>query len=262
MLEIIETKRYIFNTKEIWFSEYPYDVENCHRVIFYDCKNFGVYEGFSCDEFDTLVIDLTQDLDVIWKNFNRKSCRQPINRAKKAGVQIKIGENHDEFYRIYRSFRKTKGLIGLKKLDLIKKYCTLFTVKVKGDILSGYGYLEDTDNMRAWITGSLRLSAKSKEIAYLIGNANRLLIWTAIQYAKEKGIKYFDLGGYYTGKDKKDPRYSINRFKKGFGGQVRKHYIYEKSYSNLYKNLRNLKKNVIYVYRSINKCNDEEIKSN
>lgn len=74
----IDSKRYIFTTKIIWFSHYPYDVEGCHSVIFRACKNKISVEEFEREEFTTLVIDLTQDLDTIWRNMSGGNCRKPI----------------------------------------------------------------------------------------------------------------------------------------------------------------------------------------
>lgn len=37
MLEI-DRKIYSFKIKEVWFSEYPFDVRDCDAVIFRECK--------------------------------------------------------------------------------------------------------------------------------------------------------------------------------------------------------------------------------
>jgi hypothetical protein len=68
----------------------------------------------------------------------------------------------------------------------------------------------------------------------LIGAANRLKIWEAIQYAKNAGIGKFDMGGYYTGKKADPQKEGINIFKKSFGGDIVTNYIYEKDYSMAY----------------------------
>lgn len=239
MLEI-ERKIYLFKIEDIWWADEPFDVNDCDGVTFHACKNKVDIEGFSCEEFTTLIIDLTQDLDVIWKNMNKSSCRYAINRAKRDGVKIKLNQNFDEFYRIYCSFRKKKKLaLGYLKLEIMKKYGTLFVSEFDGEILGGQLYLEDDNNMRWLIAASKRLEV-GKEKATLIGNANRLIIWEAINYAKKKGIKEFDMGGVYLGNNKNDPRYAINFFKQSFGGELVTHYIYRKDYSLTYKLARYL----------------------
>jgi len=70
MLEVDESK-FIFKTKKIWFSEAPFDVTGYDGVTFYECTRDVDLEGFSKEEFTTIVIDLTPDLDTIWKKMDR-----------------------------------------------------------------------------------------------------------------------------------------------------------------------------------------------
>lgn len=234
MLEI-EKKKYIFTTKEIWFSNYPFDVKGYDSVTFRACKNKVDIEGFTRKKFTTLVIDLTQDLDVIWKNMSKSSSRYAINRAKRDGVKIKINQNYKEFYKINRAFRNNKGLpSGFTTVRFMMEYGTLFVSEFNGEIIGGQLYLEDYDNIR-WLIGASKRLEVSRERAKLVGRANRLIIWEAIQYAKKRGIKEFDMGGYYTGETKDEQKERINFFKRSFSRQLVTHYIYQKDYSKLYK---------------------------
>ena len=227
----IERKRYIFRTKEIWFSDYLFDVKGYDGVTFRACKNKIDIKGFTREEFTTLVIDLTQDLEVILGNMSKSSCRYAINRAIRDGVEIRINENYEEFYEINRSFRKNKGLpLGSETVEFMEKYGTLFIAGSDGKILGGQLYLEDESNIR-WLLGASKRLEVNKEKATLIGNANRLMVWEAIKYAKENGMFEFDLGGY-TGGDNKD---TIDIFKQSFGGKLTIHYSYRKDYSKIYK---------------------------
>ncbi|NUO09311.1 MAG: hypothetical protein HUU08_11625 [Candidatus Brocadia sp.] len=233
MLEI-DKKKFIFKTKEIWFSDYPFDVVGYGSVSFRDCKNKVVSRGFSCEEFTTLVIDLTQDLDTIWKAISNR-CRTRINNAKRSGVKIEQNKDYEEFYRINESFRRDKKLPLMQaECEFMKKYGTLFAAYLNGKMLSGYFVLEDKNTMRLLIGASRRLEVTKKE-STLISNINRLIYWEAMKCAKEKGMKAFDLGGYYTGTKKDEEKEKINFFKRDFGGKVVTHYIYQKHYSILYK---------------------------
>lgn len=245
----VDEKIYIFKTKEIWFADYPYDVDDCHSVTFYDCKNRVDKEGFECEEFPTLVIDLTQDLDTIWGNM-ATSCSYQIKRAQREGIQVHLNEDYIQFYALYRSFRQAKGLPGSAKPDTLKRGA-LFTAEVDGEVLGGLFYLEDKDNMRFLLGASKRLEV-NKEKATLVGRGNRLLMWKAIEYAKAKGIKEFDLGGYYTGGDKNDPRYPMNAFKERFGGELTTHYIYRRDYSRIYHLARKANQLKRYIIRNFN----------
>jgi lipid II:glycine glycyltransferase (peptidoglycan interpeptide bridge formation enzyme) len=230
-----------FRTKNIWFSPSPYEVKGVSSVTFQACDNKVEAFGFVRKEFPTLIIDLSQDTNTIWRKMKKSSCQYAINQAIKKGVEVKVNQDYEEFYQIYFNFIKKKKLhLEFKTPDEIKNYGTLFVAKVKEEVIAGNLYLEDKENIRWLIGASKRLETIEKEKKILIGNANRLLIWEAIKYAKNKGIKKFDLGGYYTGGDKNDPRYTINKFKESFGGKITIRYIYQKNYSFLYSLLYKL----------------------
>ena len=237
MLEI-EKKKLFFKSKEIWFSDSPFDVKGYQAVTFRECKNKVDATGFKRKEFTTLVIDLSQDLDNIWKKMDNTSCRYGVNRAKRDGVNILRNSHYDEFVAINQSFRVNKGLDeGAIDIEFMKKYGMLLVAEFKGEIIGGHFYLEDGENMRSLVAASKRLSV-DKKMATLIGNANKLLIWEAINIAREKGIREFDMGGYYTGKTKDEQKEKINSFKKSFGSDVVTHYVYEKYYSSIFKCFR------------------------
>jgi lipid II:glycine glycyltransferase (peptidoglycan interpeptide bridge formation enzyme) len=238
MLEI-DKKAFFFKTKEIWFADCPYDVKGYDSVYFMECKNKVDLAGFTCYDFTTLIIDLTQSLDVIWRNLS-KTCRYHINRALREGTKARMNENFDEFCEINKSFRRKKGLVGLEvSTEFMKRYGTLFTAELDDEVIAGIFLLEDESNVRWLISSSKRLDVVIKK-AQTIGNANRLLVWEGIKYAKEKGMKEFDSGGYYTGENKDDPRQAINSFKQSFGGQLVTRYNCVKVYSRTYKLARSL----------------------
>lgn len=239
MIEIGKQK-FIFKTKEIWFSDYPFDVEGYHNIIFRDCKNRSDMHGFSSEVFTTIVIDLNKSLEDIWLGMDKKSCRYPINKAIRDGLAVVQDRNYEEFCIINKSLRKAKqAALTQKSAKFMKKYGKLFTAEYHGKVLGGQFYLEDSTTIR-WLIGATRRLEVTKEEATLIGNANRLMIWEAIKYAKAKGLKEFDLGGYYTGQAKDEQKAKINVFKRSFGGQLTTHYIYEKDYFFLYSFFKKL----------------------
>lgn len=222
----IEFKRLIFNVAEIWFSDHIYDVEGYSHVIFRRCRPLEKYSGFNCQEEVTSVIDLTSDLDTIWKSMKNDS-RRPIKRAKEAGVVIKCNQNFDEFYEIYRIHQRKKKyhVIPYHKPSL-KKAGTLFTAEFNGEVLVGDIFIEDQNHMLGH-TGASKIIDNDKRLNTLKGNASHLIIWEAMKYAKEKGIKKFDMGGLYTD--------SLNSFKESFGGKRVSYYAYSKDYDTSYK---------------------------
>jgi len=235
----IEKRRYFFKTKEIWFADRPHDVMGVDMVIFQGCKTKVNASGFHRKESATFVIDLTQNLDAIWNNISSGNGRKAIRRAQRAGVKIKMNQRHEEFFRLYKSVREEKELSGLMRLEDIQKYGTLFVAEYEGTVISGHAYLEDQNNIRSWVAGSARFEG-DKEHATLVANAGKLIVWEAIQYAKEKGIREFDFGGYRTGAMEDKVLDAPNWFKQSFGGKVDITYIYKKDYSKSYIFLRDL----------------------
>lgn len=240
MLEIT-SRVFFFKKKSIWFAEHPFDVDGCDAVFFYACESKASDHGFLCEQAPTLIIDLTEHLDKIWKNMEQKSCRYFINRAKREGIVAKINQDLANFIELYKNFTKKKKIKLFKEeIEIMEKsYGTLFTAYHKDELIAGIYTIEDERHMRWFIGASKRLEADKKK-ATLIGCANRLLIWEAIKYAKEKGLKEFDFGGFYLGDKKDDPRYSINLFKKSFGGKLAIYYKCKKYYSNFYRLARGI----------------------
>jgi lipid II:glycine glycyltransferase (peptidoglycan interpeptide bridge formation enzyme) len=182
------------------------------------------------------VIDLTQELDQIFMEMSA-SYRKAIRRAEKNGIVVKNSTNYDVFYAINQRFRKQKKLSsydGGVDVTYMEKYGTLFTAEIEGEIVAGYLDLEDEKNIRGLIGASLRFEA-DKDKMRSIADANKLMTWEEIKYAKAKGLTEYDMGGYYTGTEKDEEKERINYFKQGFGGKVVTHYIYQKDYSVAYK---------------------------
>ncbi|MDQ7032929.1 MAG: peptidoglycan bridge formation glycyltransferase FemA/FemB family protein [Desulfonauticus sp.] len=240
MLEI-ETKRFIFKKKNIWFSDSPFDVKGCSLVVFYVCKNKIDFPGAIPEESPTIIIDLTQNLDTIWKNIEQRT-RRYIKRAEKEGIEIRLNENFKEFNELYYRFVSQKGFESFgEDLNIMRRYGTILNAYKDNELIAGLLTIEDHIHIRILVGASKRFEG-DKKMSNLVSWANRALIWEAMRLGKEKGCKVFDLGGYYTGGDKNDPRYNINLFKLKFGGNIVTYYKYIKYYSMLYKFIKTLLK--------------------
>ena len=204
-------------------------------MSFSGCETLEKVLGFVCTEWLTSIIDLTQDLETLWHNMHNKSCRYNVKRAEKAGVRVKINENHDEFYELYRSFVRSKRGMGLPPLwddpKIIRDYCTLFTAMYGNELLGGNAYLEDDNSILFYITANKRFNTKNAKKRSLIGNASVLTQWEAMRYAKQRGLAEFDMGGLFAEKGGNYPVHPINTFKKHFGGKTVTRYHCYKDYS-------------------------------
>jgi hypothetical protein len=252
MLEI-DNSRFFFKTKEIWFSEVPYDITGYDGVTFHGCLKDVKVKGFSKEKFTTLVIDLTQDLDIIWKKIDGQSCRYSINKAIKLGVKVRLNQDYNTFNKINSEFRKLKGLTDYDiDVEFMKKNGLLFLSEFEGKIIGVYLAITDGKTIRGWIGASIRLEEGINN--QLSGNSNRLIIWEIIKYAKERGMDTFDMGGYYTGKKPDSQKERINFFKKSFGGELVTQYIYQKDYSKTYSFAK-------WVYSTYNRLKSGNLKA-
>jgi lipid II:glycine glycyltransferase (peptidoglycan interpeptide bridge formation enzyme) len=239
----IEEKRYFTKRKHIWFSESPFDVTNCDAVFFRACNNNVTLPGFDKKEAPTLIINLENNIESIWKNMGKKSCRYFIKRAVREEVEVKRNTDPEAFLDLYFKFARLKKFkTWHMKLDTLKRHGTLFAATYRGEIIAGIVLLEETTKIRWLFGGSKRLEVDKKK-SVIISCANRLLLWEAIKYAKNKGQKEFDFGGYFAGENNKEsPQYKINQFKKQFGGTLVVHYNYIKYYSKFYALMKKIAK--------------------
>jgi lipid II:glycine glycyltransferase (peptidoglycan interpeptide bridge formation enzyme) len=235
----IDKKVLTFDIKEVHFSDHPHDIDDCDFLNFRYCKNKVDVKGFTRKKEFTMVVDLTQDLNTIWQNMDNKNVKYWIKRAQREGIRIRINEDYNQFFQMYRSFIQKKGIkslfdvfgLGSTTLENMKKNGTLFVAECNGEILAGTLYLEDDSQIRSWIGASKRFEVDNK--TKLMACADRLIDWEAIKYAKAKGIKEFDLGGIWSEEEaEKDiAKKGINTFKLSLGGKTVTRYSYQKFYS-------------------------------
>lgn len=250
---VLDSSILLLKGKWVYFADHPIDMEKCDYVHFDHCHNDKEFEGFTRLNRDmTAVIDLTQNLDVIWQNMS-ELWKRSIKRAEEANLEISLNQYYKEYWRMNRNFELRTSRyqhfsiehgIAYPSVPIMKKYGTLFTAKYNGEMLAGNIFLEDKNHIKLWRSASLRLEV-DKEKTMLISRANRMLHWEAIKYAKTKGIKEYDLGGIWTEEQlASDPgkQSSLNFFKLGTGAIPVACCSYRKVYSRIYKVGR-------YVYR-------------
>ena len=107
-------------------------------------------------------------------------------------------------------------------------------------MIAGGVFVSNGKFMRALILSSKHNVSNSRD-REIIGQANRLVIWQAISYAKETGHELFDLGGIAPESSKKLD-ITLAEFKEAFGGERKPCYYYYKIYSSLLKLLIKIKR--------------------
>jgi len=212
---------------------------------------------------DTVIVDLTPSCEEILSAMKPK-WRYNVLLAGKKGVHVNsndVSGRTNELEIFYKLLKETalRDGIAVHNFDYYKtlyelcndgKYngieARLYTASHEGDFLA-----------------SIFVLFRKEEATYLYGassNNKRNLMapyalqWKAMQDAKEKGCKRYDLFGIPPNEDPNHPMAGLYRFKTGFGGQIIHRagswdYIYKSFYYNLFnfaeglrKKLRDLRK--------------------
>lgn len=179
---------------------------------------------------NTIIVDISDDEQGILGRMKQKF-RYNIKLATKKGVTIERSEDVAAFYEI---MRETGGRDGfhVHSLDYYQKAFALF--KQTDDVALLIAKFEGTP-----IAGVMAF-ASGKRAYYLYGassNAERnrmpanLTQWEAVTWAREKGCVEYDLWGIPDANEaeleanfenRSDDLWGVYRFKRGFGGKVRR----------------------------------------
>lgn len=189
--------------------------------------------------YNTLVLHLDKDLDIIRKEFKQK-WRNGLNQAEKNNIEV-ISGNTNELYEIFIDLYKQ--MINRKKfkefVDIYKKGKMNEAVDEKFKLMI-FIALKDKIPVSALVG-----TAMGDTGIYLLGATNEsgmrikssyLLQWEMIKWLKAKGIKRYDLGGI-----NKINNPGVYRFKSGItDNEVQDFGFVEASNGRFIKNLFNL----------------------
>lgn len=178
----------------------------------------------------TVVIDLTGDEDEILANMKQKT-RYNIRLAGRKDVEVAPSSDVDAFNAMMEvtgerdDFGVHTGEYYHHAYELFHPLgmCELFIASYQGAPLAGL--MAFAVGQRAWyLYGASNNQERNRMPAYLIQ-------WAAMQWAKARGCTEYDLWGIpdYDEEaleaqfsDRADGLWGVYRFKRGFGGQVRR----------------------------------------
>ena len=170
----------------------------------------------SANAYRTFILDLGLPIEDLRKNLDKK-WRNQLTRSEKNGLKVVTGNGTDEYRRFCLMYEQMQQRKGFESTVDIEEFA-----RIQED-------LRETQRMRILIceldgisVAGLVASAMGDSAIYLLGatsddglNAKGayLLQWKLIQWLKESGIKWYDLGGI-------DPEWNpgVYSFKKGLSG--------------------------------------------
>lgn len=162
----------------------------------------------------TFWIDLTPTEDDLMKSFSSKT-RYNIRLAQKHGVKVEIDNSDKAFERYLELTTETNKRQGF--YSHTPKYHRLMWKYLKGKIANLLVAKYDNEIISTWILFNHdeflyypygASTDKHKEVM-----ANNLMMWEAIKFGKNKGLKTFDLWGREEGK-------GFTKFKEGYNPKV------------------------------------------
>lgn len=225
----------------IFDSQYKDQItsELCNFFLSKKCKIFGsehpletrlfskVTKPFNIIKWSTFLIDLSQDIDVIWKKMDKHSARKNIERSEKKGVYVKEIKKSDLFH--IRKLREDKinqkPLVELSVLELHWEklrpvgwtgFLAFENEKPVGSIMTSFfnGYMNESGITRSGRDLDAKLYSQD------------LLKWKIIEWGIKNKYRFYDLTGANPDlKNEKEKR--IFRYKKKWGGDLIKYNIIE-----------------------------------
>jgi len=227
---IITNKIKFINVKEYWFEE---NFNNCilsFKIIRDSRKNIN---NFFCKKQIkyTLITDLTLKEEEIFKQFksNYRNEIRKVNKIENFKVELN-SINIEEFVEFYNKFlAKPKNLsfMSERRLSKFKENIVFLVGKLDNQITNIQVYIKDEDKKIVRLLHSVNLIHLEKvaEKRKNIGFINKYLHWYAIKLFKNKQYNIFDWGGYGNDKSNRE-LVGIDKFKKGFGGEIIEIYDY------------------------------------
>lgn len=190
-----------------------------------DIENVPLIKG---DDFflkNTFILNLEPDKETLFKNFST-STRRNIRIAQKKGVTIQIHEYSENDTKALDRFLSLQNVTTKRKqFDAhSNKYYQLMyeTLKENLVILDAWYNNECIGSAMLFLfNGTCYYYNGASMHKYIDTKAINLLVYEALMYAKDKGMKNYNFWGALThDADPHDPLYGVHMFKKGYGGTL------------------------------------------
>jgi lipid II:glycine glycyltransferase (peptidoglycan interpeptide bridge formation enzyme) len=178
--------------------------------------NFALEPSTTANTYRTFVLDVAPPIEELRKNLDKK-WRNQLSRSEKNGLNVVEGSGTDAYRRFSTMYRQMRDR---------KTFETTVDVEEFGRIQQD---LPEDQRMQILIcerngepVAGIVASAMGDSAIYLLGatsddglnaKGSYLLQWTWIQWLKQNGVRWYDLGGIDP-----DGNPGVYHFKKGFSG--------------------------------------------
>lgn len=182
------------------------------------------YADFRFPKFDvshrqTPTIELSQDLDEIFKNFNQTTRNEIRKTERLDGFRfLAADDDFDGSYDLYQRVKRKDGVLPEYKEDF--RQCVFFNAYLNDRMIVSIACYDSGQVLRFKTITSLR---KDQDIdSKIVGYATRRLVWEICQYGKGEKHNKIDFGIINL----TDPsKAGIAQFKRSFGADMVDTYI-------------------------------------
>jgi hypothetical protein len=207
------------------------------------------WSGYSIEPLYDYEIDLTKGTEYLFRTIDKKQ-RQDLNRAKKRGITVEVGQKKD-FDKILDlmeiRYKQQNKIIRVPRsylddiYDSYKDFLTIFVAKFEDEIVTGLIDFHYKDTIYSWI-GNL------KPVIPISPSPTDLLNWEAVNYGCEHGFKSYVLLSsagnkrlYAYSSAKFNPELRIRYLAKNTSLVT---HLFEKGYTNFLRPLQERVKNI------------------
>lgn len=167
----------------------------------------------------TVTVDLTKSEEEIWKQEISSKNRNMIRKAIKNNLCVEVASNRETFIDIYKQTMSKVRAVDYYFFsdayydEIYKVPHVQLNIKKEDIIIASAIFMQYKEYLHYHLSGSRQ--------EYLRYAPNSLLLWEAIKYGKQQGMKAFHLGGGLSD-SLQDPLF---KFKKEFSNNLTSFYI-------------------------------------
>lgn len=146
-------------------------------------------------DFSTYILNLSNDVDAVWKSLDKSSVRWAIKKAERMGVKVEASENPDDIPEFFELNCLTKKELGVPShplkffknlFSLFDNSVRLFTSEYQGKIIGG--------GVMMYYKNTVLYGYGAAHPEYLKSYPYNAFIWSAIKDASLNGYRSFDFG--------------------------------------------------------------------
>jgi hypothetical protein len=188
--------------------------------------------GMSTRSSSTILIDLAQSTEELlaqMKSLSRRQIRHSPNPAFSLSfLHTPTLADVTRFCQFHLECNRLKGLqpISAQRVQILAQNGVLqlsFATATSDGLLAAHGYVVVNGRARLLYNACSFRAPSDPAIGKLIGSINRILLWYDMLEFKNRGLRWFDLGGWYEGQRDLE-KLKINFFKESMGGRIVKEF--------------------------------------